>query len=179
MNKKWVLVTPFAALVLTACGQSGQQPANSTTSAPASAEITTPVPAGSVQPVPAGDVTSAALSGQACSLDAVDGDYAERVSLDKGKPHVFRGWLENNQQKPAGKFRIVMVGAQDFAVPAETGVSRPDVATTLKNPALEDSGFNASVDLGSMPSGDYSVRFLMQTDGKMYWCDAKKNVVLK
>jgi len=179
MNKKWVLFTPFAALVLTACGQSGQQPANSTIQAPSSAEITTPLPAGSVQPVSAGDVNSAALSGQACSLDAVDDDYAAQVSLDKGKPHVFRGWLENNQQKPAGRFRIVMVGAQDFAIPAETGVPRSDVATALKNPALEDSGFNVSVDLGSMPSGDYTVRFLMQTDGKMYWCDAKKNIMLK
>lgn len=179
MNKKWVLFTPFAALVLTACGQSGHQPASSTVQAPSSAEITTPVPAGSVRPVSAGDVNSAALSGQACSLDAVDGDYAAQISLNKGKPHVFRGWLENNQQEPAGEFRIVMVGTQNFAIPAETGVPRPDVATVLKNPALENSGFNVSVDLGSLPSGDYTVRFLMQTGGDAYWCDAKKTLDLQ
>lgn len=179
MNRKCMLVMSFATLVLTACGQSGQQSTNSTAQAPSSAEIATPVPAGSVQPVSAGDVNSAVLSGQACSLDAVDGDYAAQVSMDKGKPHVFRGWLENNQQKPAGKFRIVMVGANDFAIPAETGVPRPDVATALKNPALADSGFNLSVNLDSVPSGDYTVRFLMQTNGKAYWCDAKKSVVLK
>jgi len=172
------LFTPFAALVLTACGQSGQQPANSTVQAPSSAETTTLVPAGSVQPVSAGDVNSAALSGQACSLDAVDGDYAAQVSLDKGKPHVFRGWLETNQHKPAGAFRIVMVGARNFAFPAETAVPRPDVATALKNPALANSGFNVSVNLDSLPSGDYTVRLLMRTDGNAYWCDTKKSMII-
>lgn len=178
MNKKWVLVMPFAALVLTACGQSGQQTANPAVQPPQSAEATTPVPAGSVQPVPAGDVASAALSGQACSLDSVDGNYASRVVLSKGKVHVFRGWLENNEKKPPGEFRIVLVGSRDFGVPAMTDVPRPDVASDQHNPALANAGFNVSVNLDSLPVGEYAIRFLMTTNSKTYWCDTKKSVVV-
>lgn len=179
MNNKWALATPLAALVLAACGPSGQQSANSTTQPPPSAEATTPVPAGSVHSVLAGVVNSATLSGQACSLDSVDGNYAAQVTLSKGKAHVFRGWLENNQQKPAGEFQFVLAGTQDFGIPAATGVQRPDVASGQNNPALANAGFNFSVNLDSLPSGDYAIRFLMQTSGKTYWCDAKKTVVLK
>lgn len=179
MKKALALVSSLAVFALSACGQSGQQPASSTMQPSSSAEATAPAPAGSVQPVPASEVNSASLSGQACSLDTIDGDYAAQVTLDKGKTHVFRGWLENDEQKPAGDFRIVLVGSQDYGMSAKTGVSRPDVAAGQNNPALTDAGFNASANLDSLPSGKYGIRFLMQTNDKTYWCDAKKSAVLK
>lgn len=179
MNVKLAAVSLLAPFALAACGQSGQQPADSSALPPSPAAVAAPVPAGSVQPIPASVAASAELSGQACSLDTIDGNYAAQVSLDKSKPHAFRGWLENNLQKPPGAFQIVLVGAQDFGLPAKTGHPRPDVASGQNNPALADAGFDVSVSLDSLPSGKYAVRFLMQTDGKAYWCDARKSVVLE
>lgn len=179
MNKKLALVSSLATFALAACGQSGQQPASSATQPSSPAEVTTPVSAGSVQSVLASDISAATLSGQACSLNTIDGNYMTQVDVEKGGIHVFRGWLESNEQKSAGEFRIVLVGAQDFGLPAKTGVPRPDVASALKNPALGDAGFNISVNLDSLPSGKYAVRFLMQGDNKSYWCDAKRSIVLK
>lgn len=175
------------SLVLAGCGQPGQQ-----AQAPA-AHPTSPTPTVGAQavgsapvvddlraePISANVVDSAALSGQACSLDTVDGSYATQLKLSTGGSHSFRGWVASHLQQPAGRFEIVLVGTNDFAARANTGVARPDVAASLKNPKLVDAGFEASVDLGSVPAGHYAVRFLMQGNAGSYWCDTKKELVLQ
>jgi len=178
MNKLLVLIAAVGIVPLAGCGQSGQQSTGTTGTQP-SAEHTTPVTASSIQPVAASVVSSAQLSGEPCSLDSVDGNYAARVPLSRGKPTVFRGWLENHQRQPAGSFRLVLIGNQAYGIPAKTGVERPDVASGQHDPGLEAAGFNFSATLKTLPAGDYSVRFLMNEGGKTYWCDAKKTVVLQ
>lgn len=188
MRKTRMLFAALAPLAMVACGQTSQSPS---VSAPVSAPVASgaaAAPAGAAQspesssnaqPIASATVAAAKLSGQACSLDTIDGSYDTRVTLDKGKLHTFRGWLENNQQKSAGGFQVVLVGDKDFAFDAHTGVARPDVASGQHNPALADAGFNVAVSLGSLPNGEYAVRYLMQASGTLYWCDVKKSVVLR
>lgn len=176
MNNKVTMVALIGALALSACGQNGDQTPKM--AQPTEPEITTPASSASVQPIATSVVTSAKLTGQSCSLDSIDGNYAARVQLAKGKAHVFRGWLESVQQKAAGAFDLVLVGNQDYSVAAETGVARPDVAKGENNPALATAGFNISVDLDSLPTGEYAVRFLMKSDNGAFWCDAKKGIVV-
>ena len=187
MSKIRVLYAGLAALALSACGQTSQSSATSAlASAPTAPGAATPIDAAQApessstpQPIASATVAAAKLSRQACSLDTIDGSYDAHVTLDRTKPHAFRGWLEDDQHKSAGDFQIVLVGDKDFAIQAHTGIARPDVAASLKNPALADAGFNIEGRLDAVPAGEYSVRFLMQSDGKSSWCDAKKEIALK
>lgn len=186
MNKIRVLFVVLAALALAACGETGQSPsataagptAPASKSAAAVAAVQTDSST-SAQPIASSTVAAAVLSGQACSLDTIDNSYDAHVTLDKNRPHAFRGWLENDKQKPAGEFQIVLAGNKDFAIRAHTGNARPDVASALKNPALGTAGFNVSANLSSLLAGQYEIRLLMSAGAKAYWCDVKKTVRLK
>lgn len=176
MNKKLAIPALIGVLALTACGQNGHQTGSSTQKA--EPEATTSISSASVQPIANSALTAAKLTGQACSLDSVDGNYAVRVRLAKGTSHVLRGWLEDKQQKPAGSFHLILSGDKNFSVPATTGVARPDVASGQSNPALAKAGFNLSIDFETLPAGEYTVRFLMGSGDEASWCNAKKSIIV-
>lgn len=186
MSKVRVWCAGVAALALAACGQTSQSPSVSApgsapaASAPVSSADATVAPesSASAQPIASAVVAGAKLSGQACSLDTIEGSYDARVTLNRTKPHAFRGWLENDQQKAAGEFQIVLAGNEDFAIDAHTGIARPDVAASLHNPALADAGFNVAGNLDAVPVGEYRVQLLMQMNGNGRMCETKKSLTL-
>lgn len=155
MSKVRVWCAGLAALALAACGQTSQSPSVSAPgSAPAASAPVAPESSASAQPIASAVVAGAKLFGQACSPDTIDGSYDARVTLDRTKPHAFRGWLENDRQKSPGKFQIVLVGNRDFAIEAHTGIARPDVAVSLKNPTLADAGSNVAASLQPVDAGE-------------------------
>lgn len=177
MNKFSIPAVVIAALALVACGQGGNQTSGSTQ--PKEAEATTPVVSASVLPIANSAVTAAHLTGQPCSLDSIDGNYSERVQLTKDQSHVFRGWLEDSMQKPAGTFQLIFLGNKSFSVQAKTGGARPDVALGQSNSALETAGFSFSVNLNTIPTGEYSVRLLIGSRDGASWCDTRKSVLVQ
>jgi len=176
--KRFIMVT-FAcvpALLATACSGNGGDQGQATMK-----EVTTVVNEADVKPVTSDVFSSLKVSGQPCSLDSIDGDYASKLGLIKGETHVFRGWLANHVRVAAGKFELVLSsGERNFGIPVSTGTPRPDVAKGLHAPALASAGFNFSTTLSAIPPGDYQVRFLLAEEGGVaYWCDAKKTIDIR
>ena len=186
MSKIHVLYAGLAALALSACGQTSQ---SSSTSAPASAPAApgaaaptdaaqAPEGSSTAQPISSATVAAATYSGQPCGLDTIDGSYDAHVTLDRTKPHAFRGWLLNEAKQPAGQFSLVLKGAQDYAIAASTGETRKDVSEYFKDPAATLSGYNVSADLSMVPVGAYSITLVMQNQGRSFFCDSVKTVVV-
>lgn len=175
------------ALLVAGCSGFDQPPADQGAQASAGgqpappAEATTAVDEAGVMPVTADAISSAKLSGQPCSLDSIDGNFGQSVALEKGKPHVLRGWLANSERAAAGNFELVLVsGGQGFGIPATTGTPRPDVAEGQNAPALAEAGFNISTTLSSVPAGSYQARFLMANNaGASSWCDTGKTIEVR
>ena len=188
MKRLAMLVCAVAsALLVAACSGFDQPPPAQGTQASTDAQPATPVEGttavdeSGVVPVTADAISSANLSGQPCSLDSIDGNFGPSVALEKGEPHVLRGWLASPGRAAAGKFELVLVSeGQGFGIPATTGTLRPDVAEGLQAPALADAGFNISTTLSSVPAGSYQARFLMAAEGgASFWCDAGKTIEVR
>lgn len=172
MNKKCALFTPFAALVLAACGQSGQQATAPTQSAASTITApTTAIATDDARSLDSSVLTAAKPTGQPCSLDS-------EPQLQLGKSYVFRGWLLDPSRQPAGKFDVALVGNQDFAIAATTGFSRPDVGAYMKDPALAAAGFKFSTTIESVPVGGYEVRLLIKRGADVYACDTGKTLIV-
>lgn len=167
------------ALALVGCGKGEQQnvPSGSVSGDQEKAAAATSI---SSRPVvlDAGALASAKPTGEPCSLDSIDGNYAKQVIVAANKPHTFRGWLLNALRQPAGQFSLVLEGKRDFAIAAVTGVSRPDVGAYLKDSALGAAGFVFSSVVGSVPLGDYKLTLLVDRGGVVYSCDVEKTLVV-
>lgn len=176
-----VLVASASLLTLVACG-SGQPPQaeNGVASTPAASPQSSaaPVANGSVSPLAEGSIAAAKPTGQPCSLDSVDDNYAKQVHLDPTVSHVFRGWMLGPSRQPAGKFSIALIGAKDYALSSTTGVNRGDVGDYLKDPALATAGFAFQVSLKDVQAGTYQTRLLTDQAGTVYVCDTEKMVVI-
>lgn len=143
-------------------------------------EPSTVVESSLVVPVPAQELAAAVPSTASCSFDSVgDTFFKDRLAVDRSAPVVLRGWLSTEAQKPAGAFRLVLKGAeQAFAIPASTGVARPDVASHFKNDALATAGFNLTTGLNPVPAGTYALWLVYDAGGTLKYCDTAKQLEL-
>lgn len=170
-----VLAVSASLLMLVACS-SGQSPSADGGSAAQSPAA--PVAKGSVGPLAEGLIADAKPTGQPCSLDSVDDNYAKQVQLDPAVPRVFRGWMLGPSRQPAGKFSIVLIGAHDYVLSSETGVTRTDVGDYLKDAALATAGFAFQVSLGDVPAGSYQTSLVTDQVGAAYICDTGKTFMI-
>jgi len=183
MLVSFVKVLAASALLspLVACSN-GQPPLADSGSAPSPATPTqasaTRVAKGSVGPLAEGSIADAKPTGQPCSLDSVDDNYAKQVQLDPAVPHVFRGWMLEPTRQLAGKFSVVLIGAHDYALSSATGVTRTDVGDYLKDPALASAGFVFQVSVKNIPSGPYQAKLVANQAGTAYVCDTEKSFVI-
>lgn len=167
---------------LSACGgdtgtSSSSAPAGVVPAAPTAA---VPVSKGNVTPLAVDVLTGAQWTSAACSLDTIDDNYSkDRISLDRAKPHVFRGWMLDEAKHPAGAFSVVLKGTNDYAISTATGELRKDVGEYFKDPALSTAGFSVSADLANVAAGDYDVEYVIQKAGKAYFCDTARTISLK
>jgi hypothetical protein len=167
----------LGAVALAGCGNSGHPQASGVAGGESQGVPVAVSPAGDIRTLEASVLASATPTGQPCSLDSIDGNYAKQVHVTAGTPHVFRGWLLDASRKPAEKFSLVLDGKQDFAIPASTGVSRPDVGDYLKDHALDTAGFAFTSKLKSIPPGEYRIVLKTIKGNQIFFCDADKTLV--
>lgn len=144
------------------------------------AERSTAVDPLAVVPLDAAALAKAAVSSAPCSFDSVGGSFFQgSLSVERAAPLVLRGWLSDEARKPAGAFRLVLKGeGRAFAIPAQTGVARPDVAKYFKNEDLRTAGFNVSTSLSAVPPGSYALWLLFGPDDAPRYCDTAKRLDL-
>lgn len=105
------------------------------------------------------EALSAAIGGY-CSLDAVNGNAVVdgRVELKRSVAVVLGGWAtELAGTVPAEPVLIIHNETGGYAVKLATGVSRPDVAAALKNPAFANAGYESPAVLKDVPVGAYEL----------------------
>ncbi|WAC63031.1 hypothetical protein OVA13_16890 [Pseudoxanthomonas sp. SL93] len=123
-------------------------------------------------------LATAAWTRHACSLDMIDNGPPEG-SLDKGMPHLFQGFVLDQNGTAAGDFTVVFKGEKSFGIPVSTGKNRQDVADFFKNPSLASAGFEFTSTLSPIPSGDYKVLFLIDRGAELFFCEAGKQISVK
>jgi len=170
-------LTVMGVLALAGCGHNAQQQAATTVAQKTSAQ--TPSPAGNPQVIDASALALAKSTNQPCSLDSIDGNYAKQVHVAQNKLHVFRGWLLDASRQPAGNFNLVLEGRQSYAIPAVTGVARPDVGDYLKNPALAQAGFEFSSALQDVELGQYTLLLMVKVQHRELICQLAKDVIVE
>ncbi len=69
-------------------------------------------------------------------------------------------------------------GAKKVYAQASLGVPRPDVATHFGKPALANAGWQANLDMGALPAGNYELRIIQLNDATNTICDTRKALTL-
>lgn len=177
MNKLSANLLAGAILIsiLSACNsgekQAGTDPAAAVPTAPtAPAETPAPAPA-PVQglAVPFAEEVLTIPVGGYCSLDAVNGNAVAngRVEWRRSVPAVVGGWTTDQANAvPADPILVVHNESGRYVIPLSTGLARPDVAAALKNPALENAGYESPADLRDVPVGSYDLSIVTSADGR-------------
>ncbi len=83
------------------------------------------------------------------ALDAADVDATNIL-------HV-RGWALGVNSQPASKVTAIVDGATQVDITKSYGRSRPDVAASLKQPGVKDSGYDGTVSLAHLKPGNHQV----------------------
>lgn len=100
-----------------------------------------------------------------CAIDSP----AKNAEISSGDDFLVGGWAFDRANNTIPEvitvyFKNVKTGALTD-VNAVRNSKRPDVAAVYKNPALEQSGFNAAIKKGLLPAGDYEI-IILQVDQK-------------
>lgn len=116
-----------------------------------------------------------------CSLDRLADAAGTPVTLwQRTGTALLGGWLADRRQPQIPEvLSVVLRGPEDLAIEAGGGVSRPDVAAALGNPALEGAGFNLSLKLTSVPAGDYAIVLVAHYPTLDLACDTGKRLVVQ
>lgn len=161
----------LTTLILMACGKSGEQkiqPDAPVQRGEQKIQPDTPVQryekADKARPKTLPDVLASTTP---CSVDAIGEKSAIEVNLVTDKTKLkLAGWAGNVAEGTSQKeVWIEFVGAETAFVKASSGLKRPDVASSLRKPGLEDSGWEVFADLSALTGGRYDINVVMY-DGK-------------
>ncbi len=161
-----MLVAATLLALLAACDSSEKTKPSDVAQIPETSVEQAPQPSQGLATAAPDGALSAAIGGY-CSLDAVNGNavVGGRVELKRGAAVVLGGWAtELAGTVPAKPMLIVHNGAGIYAVQLATGVSRPDVAAALKNPAFANAGYESPAMLKDVPAGTYDLSVLTPGD---------------
>lgn len=90
--------------------------------------------------------------------------FVEEIAVD-GRAAAIAGWAAiPGQPSERGQVRLVLRSAEETHVFTAVTVTRPDVAAALHDPGCMLSGFRFARLRELMPSGEFQVGFLMETD---------------
>ena len=112
-------------------------------------------------------------SGKACDL-AVQ----EEQDVRRDQPSLLRGYAIAPSGAPPDAFEIVLAGARAYSIAATTGIDRPDVASYFDDPRLARSGFRVGVNYSGLEPGRYAVEFHGMQDGRGWFCESGKTLVV-
>lgn len=189
MSKKTLFFSLMvASLTLAACRDravpaTASEPVNEEAPAAEATPVATIPASNAIDESTARSITAEALAAaswtrNACSLDMID-KGAPDVTLKKGQPHLFEGFMLDANGAPAGAFLFVLKGDASTALPVSTGQARPDVADFFKNPDLTSAGFEFTSTLSAVAAGDYEVVFVLERDGVSYFCESGKRLTVE
>ena len=182
MNTKSIAVAVLTMSFLAAC-QNQKVPGGSAASDddPEVAAVPAEMPAVAAVSgfAPFGGATLQGAQRANCSIDRIGSVAAISgpVTLNLGQTVVFSGWIAGPGNQVPATFKVVLKGADFHGADATAGASRPDVARVLKSESLANSGFNARVDLGGLPEGEYGVSLVIPGE-PVASCDTPAKVVI-
>lgn len=164
-TKNLLLLTAIA-ISLAACSD-GTQTATNTPSSPGASPAASPVSASGEKAAPAASVaipgvkniselTLKTPSGttQSGFFDAVNDTNITKHNVAKTAPLKMAGWaILPDKGKPADRVIITLADNKTVLAVVPVNLPRPDVAKTLKNPAYQTAGWNATVNASTLPAG--------------------------
>ncbi len=87
-------------------------------------------------------------------FNGASGSKEPKQDVPKSKPFTVSGWaILANEGKVADKVIITAGDSNTVVAVVPTNVERPDVVQVLKNPAYKNSGWNATINPATLPSG--------------------------
>ena len=117
-----------------------------------------------------------------CNLEFLGSDKfgGETITLKDPAAAEFRGWVgdETNGKRPMdARLRFATPNHyQAWEAPVGAPLVRKDVAKFVNVPTLEDAGFRASVDLTTLPQGEYRVYLVFSGPNGAYRCDNGRRI---
>jgi len=101
----------------------------------------------------------------------------------KGDPLIINGWMADTDSEIISVPVIARLTRSDnsqvFYAIIVNRISRPDVATHFKNPALDKSGFDFTATLEKVPTGHYTLEFLQSVSGKLLLCADQGQITIQ
>ncbi|HAA32539.1 MAG TPA: hypothetical protein DCE56_38590 [Cyanobacteria bacterium UBA8553] len=92
-------------------------------------------------------------------FDGASGSKEPKQDVSKSKPFAVGGWaVLSSQGKVADKVIITAGDSNTVVAVVPTNVERPDVVQALKNPAFKNSGWAATINPATLPSGKVVLR---------------------
>lgn len=87
-------------------------------------------------------------------FNGAGGSKEPKQDVSKSKPFTVAGWaILENKGKIADKVIITAGDNNTVVAVVPTNIERPDVVQVLKNPAYKNSGWNATINPATLPSG--------------------------
>lgn len=161
---KFIIASAFL-IALTACGGTTTQTSTPTNSPEATSPSPTETPqATTPSPTETTGTTTASTDGITFKepvkdklngyIDSLNNSNKPSQTIEAGKPIQLSGWaVTPDQSKPADSVLITYGDNNTVATTIPVTISRPDVAKSLKNPALEKSGWTAKLDPATLNLG--------------------------
>lgn len=166
-----------AALLLTACSQSGQQAAPEGTAPSAGTRVSV----SDSSAFAAFDGTIPAnITNTQCSLDIINGGPAGNVGpTATGSTVTFGGWAGNGKAQAANGFELVLRSDRNaYSAPLTTGVVRADVAKAWNSEGMTKSGYNLAAALTGVTAGTYSLYVADPADSTSD-CDLHRTLIVQ
>ncbi len=119
-----------------------------------------------------------------CSLDTINGSITRSATVSRKIPLSISGWIVNNTATGATQEKVVIrLSSTDgsslfYASASNQKISRPDVASALRNPNFEKSGFNLMATLKAVSTGQYNLELIQLNNNTLLICPDKGSLVI-
>lgn len=130
------------------------------------------------------DRVQAAKSGGRCAVDAINGQKSRKAAVQKisvaGSDRIkFSGWgLSPDNRSPALLAVVLQGSGKAYALRADGGQKRVDVARAMKSAEAGRAGYSVESDLQDVLPGEYAVSILQDTGGVPTVCASRFKVVV-
>lgn len=178
-----VCVAIFAVSMLSACGggQDDAQDPGEVASAPAGNSGLIPIQTGFAEMDLAR--AQAVKSFGRCAVDAINGHSgkaaARTIGLNSTDRVKVSGWAVTPDKRSPSSVAVVLLGNENaYALRADGGRVRADVARAMKSAEARRAGYTAESDLQGVLPGEYAVSVLQDTGGVSTICASRFRIAL-
>src|SRR3546814_3144163 len=105
-----------------------------------------------------------------CAVDAINGhggkDAAKTINLTRAGKVKVSGWAVTPDKRSPSSVAVVLLGTEKaYALRADGGRARADVARSVDSEAAGNAGYSAESQLEGVAPGRYAVSILQDSDG--------------